>query len=493
MSQSQSVSSLDLIELNQLSKDELIGIVLAQQNIIDQLKQEINQLQKKIEKLKVSRDLDSKTSSKPPSTDLPKKSEKAKPSDDNQTSHKSKRKPGGQPGHPGKTRKGFARVDRTEILQPLQCSECGERKFKGEPVKVDSQQVAQLVERPIEVVEYHRYHCQCNRCGAITSATWSPKMIPGQDLGLKLQAFLGWLGNYGHLPYEKQQEMLWELGEIEIGLGTLVTTNQRVERAINPSVKELSEWLKATQPNLHVDETPWPVKGIKEWLWVFTNPVFCLFRAADTRSRAEVEDQLGRKYSGVLSSDDLSVYNGYPVIAQQKCLAHLRRHCQRLTKLSGKENQSIGQAFIDLIDEAFAAHGQWRQTQDDLSYRYWAVQFQAKVELTINKWITKAGSEAGKLLRSLKTKEQQWWYFLEHPEVPPDNNLAERSLRLAVTKRKVSGGSRSMNRFKHTANLLTVVQTCRRQGRSVIDFFEKALVAIASHSTCPSLVPISNT
>ena len=89
MSQSQSVSPLDLIDQNLLPKDELVGIVLAQQNIIDQLKQEINQLQKKIEKLKVSRDLDSKTSSKPPSTDLPKKSEKAKPSDDNQTSHKS--------------------------------------------------------------------------------------------------------------------------------------------------------------------------------------------------------------------------------------------------------------------------------------------------------------------------------------------------------------------------------------------------------------------
>ncbi|EKF03328.1 aconitate hydratase, partial [Tolypothrix sp. PCC 7601] len=50
-------------------------------------------------------------------------------------------------------------------------------------------------------------------------------------------------------------------------------------------------------------------------------------------------------------------------------------------------------------------------------------------------------------------------------------NQAERSLRLAVTKRKVSGGSRSMERFQHTANLLTVVQTCRRQSLSVIDFF----------------------
>ncbi len=73
-------------------------------------------------------------------------------------------------------------------------------------------------------------------------------------MGVKLQAFLGWLGNYGHLPYEKQQEMLWELGKIEIGLGTLVTTNQRVEQAINPNVEQLSEWVKREQPSIHVDE-----------------------------------------------------------------------------------------------------------------------------------------------------------------------------------------------------------------------------------------------
>ena len=60
-------------------------------------------------------------------------------------------------------------------------------------------------------------------------------------------------------------------------------------------------------------------------------------------------------------------------------------------------------------------------------------------------------------------------------EVPPDNNLAECSLRLPVTKRKVSGGSRSLSRFSHTASLLTVVQTCRFQERCVIDFFAEAL------------------
>jgi len=229
--------------LNQLSKKELVKILLAQQKIIENLTQQI-------EKLKFSLDLDSKTSSKPPSTDLLRKSEKAKKSEDAPRSEEKKRLPGGQPGHQGKTRQGFAQIDRIEILKPCSCSNCGQTELSNEPVVVETQQVAQLVSKPIEIVEYHRYHCQCDECGAITSASWSIDMIPGQDLGIKLQAFLAWLGNYGHLPYEKQQEMLWELGKIKIGLGTLVNTNQRLEQAIKPHVEELSKWLKTEQPSI---------------------------------------------------------------------------------------------------------------------------------------------------------------------------------------------------------------------------------------------------
>jgi len=132
-------------------------------------------------------------------------------------------------------------------------------------------------------VEYHRQTCICKNCGAAEVADWSPEIVPGQDIGIGLQAFLAWMNNYGHLSYEKQQELLWELGGIEIGLGTLVTTNERVVKAIAPSVDELKEWVKQTQPNIHVDETPWVVKGVKEWLWIFANTNFALFHAADTR------------------------------------------------------------------------------------------------------------------------------------------------------------------------------------------------------------------
>ena len=71
---------------------------------------------------------------------------------------------------------------------------------------------------------------------------------------------------------------------------------------------------------------------------------------------AELVEQLGEEFDGVLSTDDFSVYNGYPVTAQQKCLAHLRRHFKKVIQLSHGNNQVLGQAFLDLIDEAFVQH-----------------------------------------------------------------------------------------------------------------------------------------
>ena len=80
-------------------------------------------------------------------------------------------------------------------------------------------------------------------------------IVPGQDLNINLQALLVWLGNYGHLSYEKQQELVWELGAIEIGTGTLQKTNQRVAEAVKPAIDDLWEWATHRQ-NVHVDETP---------------------------------------------------------------------------------------------------------------------------------------------------------------------------------------------------------------------------------------------
>jgi transposase len=362
---------LDDESLLPLAPEQLVNIIIEQGRTIGKLNQRIVELEQEVEKLKVSRDLDSKTSSKPPSGEILKKSEK-KPEDNQEEDKTPKRKPGGQPGHQGQTRKGFDRVARREILRPQLCSDCGRSNLVPEPTKVEIQQVAQLVERPIEIVEYHRYTCTCQHCGRENTASWSADVVPGQDIGVRLQALLVWLNNYGHLPYAKQQELLWELGQIEIGVGTLVTTNERIDSAVAQSVNSLKQWIQQRQPNIPVDETPWVVKGVKEWLWIFANTDFALFHAADTRSPCELALILGGNYDGVVSSDDYSVYNGYEVKAQQKCLAHLRRHFKRLMVLPGLNNLEIGQVFVELIDEGFKNYAHFQQTQDVLAFLSWA-------------------------------------------------------------------------------------------------------------------------
>lgn len=480
MSEEQEIEILKAEILEQWSQSELVKLVLRQQKLIERL-------EKEIEKLKEKQPANSKTSSKPPSSDLMEKSEKAKVESEEELEEKKKPRPGGQPGHIGKTRKGFGRVDRYEISEPSECERCGSREL-SEIIGYQKQQVAGLAARPIEVVEYQRAKCQCLECGAEVIGAQASGIVPGQDLSINLQALLVWLGNYGHLSYEKQQELLWELGEIEIGVGTLQATNGRVAEVVAPVVDLLWAWAPL-QANVHVDETPWCVMGVKEWLWTATGKDFCLFHAADTRSRAELETMLGNEFAGVLSSDDFSVYNGCQVGAQQKCLAHLRRHFKKVLKITHGNNPIVATAFLALIDEAFLQHREWRHTQDSLAYANWVIDFKPRLAQLLCTWLGHVGYAAGLLLRSLRDKAHQWWYFLDHPEIPPDNNLAERSLRLAVTKRKVSGGSRSMSRFEQTADLLSVIQTCRFQGRRAMAFFRDVLSAHYHDFLMPSLIP----
>ena len=127
--------------LKQLATEKLVEMIVEQARAIEQLKSRVIELEQEIEKLKISRDLDSTTSSKPPSSDLLKKSEK-KLEAQIEFRETPKRKPGGQPRHPGKTRKGFGRVDRFEILRPQVCRCCGQGEFSGEPIKIDTQQGA---------------------------------------------------------------------------------------------------------------------------------------------------------------------------------------------------------------------------------------------------------------------------------------------------------------------------------------------------------------
>ena len=128
----------------------------------------------------------------------------------------------------------------------------------------------------------------------------------------------------------------------------------------------------------------------------------------------EIEDQLGAEYPGVIISDDLNVYNGYPYWLNKNAWPIYVARSQKLIKTPGQNNKSIGKALTELVDEGFKQHSLWRSQGNNQDYFHWAAQFKTKVKLTLQQWSQKAGYEAGKLLRNLKLKADQWWYFLDY-------------------------------------------------------------------------------
>src|SRR5437763_667009 len=85
--------------------------------------------------------------------------------------------------------------------------------------------------------------------------------------------------------------------------------------------------------------------------------------------------------------------------------------------------------------------------------------------------------------------EEALWTFVKTPGVEPTNNFMERLLRRAVLWRKRSFGCWSVSGCRFVERILTVVQTRRLQGQSVLEYLHDALLAHRKLQPCPRLVP----
>jgi transposase len=87
-------------------------------------------------------------------------------------------------------------------------------------------------------------------------------------------------------------------------------------------------------------------------------------------------------------------------------------------------------------------------------------------------------------------EHRQWlWMFLDHEDVEPTNNASERALRHAVIWRKLSFGTQSPAGSRFVETMLTVIESCRQQGRNVFEYGTAAVQAHFAHQPTPSLLP----
>lgn len=455
----------------------LIELLRQQQQQLEGQQQQIEKLSDEVSKLKHR---SSHNSSVPPSQDLLKK-----------PSRKQAGKPGKKRGpkydHPGSTRNGFGQANQIMRSSLETCPECGRgvRVVEQAPLKV--QQVADLVEEPIEIWEYQRPKYHCDECGwsGYGPLPWGVK--EGFSYGARLSSIVGWLGYGGNLTWHKQRYVVESLFKVPISQGSLAKMHQWFQESLEPSYQQWLKWVQ--EPGVRcVDETTYLIDGIKHWLWVATSDQVCVLLLAPTRSSAELKQLLGEDFEGILTSDCFSAYNPQTATAKQKCLTHLERDLRALETSRFASNRDFSSRTSDILKSARLAHcdyhsGQLSLEQLHASRRQFESQLQAVLDTP-----PPTGWPADAQRRSLRIYKYwfDWFTFLSHPEVKPDNNDAERALRPVVVHRKVSGTARSNWGAKLVAQMFSFLETMRLQGVNAVEaLFEK--LSLASRSP-PHLV-----
>jgi transposase len=421
----------------------------------------------------------SRNSHQPPSTDRPRRPRR-KPTG---------RSRGAQPGHPGVAREGFAVVDRHVELPVETCGRCGNSlaDVPAQPGRLH--QVAEWVSRPVEVVEYHHPVKCCPHCRARVEAPYPDGVLPGSHVGPRLIAMWGLFNRWGFTSIEKLAHLFTEDFGLPMPAGSIENGLLRLHAALREPYDELGRALKQA-PLLHIDETGWWVRGREHRVWGLATEDFGYFAVSRHKNREFLESLIGPAdaFSGVVVTDFYDVYNVY---GGQRCLAHLRRELEALAEEPDAECRVFAGEVVAFLDRGYALWRAYEQGPDAFTAsREAARQLREECRAFLNGLPERVPDPVRLLRTRMRDYEQEIWYFLDHPGVPPDNNLVERALRPIVTYRKVSGGSQSDWGAELTVRVHTVLDTCRKQGRDPVDFMVQALLASArpDHYTFPSLL-----
>lgn len=426
----------------------------------------------------------SRNSSKPPSSDPPQLKPRA-------AKAPTGRKSGGQPGHEGHGRKlrPEGEVDLIIDVRPESCGQCGTL-LLGEDAAPERHQVTELPRLSPVVTEYRRHCLWCVACGAQTQAAW-PVTMPMGSFGPRVQATVGYLTGRIGASQREVQNILATLYQTEVSVGGIGALEQAVSTALATPVKEAERYVQR-QPVRNADETSWPEKGKRRWLWISETPLITIFRVLKTRGAAGAKDLLGEVVWGIIGTDHYAGYHWIDPRQRQLCWAHLKREFIAWSERTG-ETARIGLALLAVEKQLFMW---WYRVRDGtLAWADFQVAMQplmARVKILLQEGMAGADAKAQGTCRNLLTREAALWTFVWEPGVEPTNNAAERPLRRAVLWRRRSFGTQSEAGSQFVERILTAVTTLRQQRRDVLDYLTAACTAAICRTPAPALLPLTS-
>jgi transposase len=376
-------------------------------------------------------------------------------------------------------------VQQTIPCKPTQCRACGHTLHGDDPEPL-RHQVADIPPVQPEVIEYRLHRLTCPKCQTQTCGHL-PDGVPEGAFGPRLQALSSVLSGAYRLSKRAVASLLGDLFSLSISTGMIVKLQEQTAEILAEPVQQAQQYVQQRPAN--VDETSWKHQRGKAWLWVAVTSLVTVFLISRRRDAVALRHLVGEQVEYVITSDRFQTYETIPLEHRQVCWAHLRRDFQALIDRGGA-GAAIGRELLLLSDDLFffwprVREGTWSREQ----FQRWLNRWRPEWEQAVRAGTVCACRRAQTLCRELQRLEATLWRFAEQEGVEPTNNAAEQALRAAVCWRKTSYGTQSEAGRRFVERILTVVTSCRQQGRNVLAYVTACCRASLQHTPLPSLLP----
>ncbi len=392
---------------------------------------------------------DSRTSSKPPSTDKKEKRENSRPG-------------GAKLGHEPHNRRLTDNPDEFRDHVPNACERCGgsfasdaERELIGEYDEIEIPPVKPYV------IRHRRFTCRCAHCGAAAKAP-APAVATTTPFGPRIHALAIYLKGFQALSYERLRGLLRDAFGLDVSEGALMNMFIRSHPGFEIEAEKAKAILRAAKV-VASDETGVRIEGTNSYHWVFHCKDAVVHRPDYSRAARVVDETMAGHVPKVWISDRYSAQQNHGE-RHQTCLAHLARDTAFALEHGSDDlplrfKLWLGKAF-DLAQGItdFAASTLARKKRD--LERGLAVLLNAPTGCDL----------ARELQAKIGRARDQLLTFCHYPgEVDPTNNGSERKLRPCVIQRKVTNGYRAMWAAEAEADVRTTVDTARLEGANPFD------------------------
>lgn len=418
-------------KLRKFSKSKLIDITISQSEIICKL---IDRL-KKVEAM--LRQLDNHNT--PSSKKRFKKNTRDKSSSQDKT-----RFPGRENGHIGA---GIKLPEPDKVIEHTLNQP--DLRYIGKQTKT----VIDFVDNPIQVTK-HIIHLYEDAEGTLVF----PEVdLPSGIYGKNIQAFVSLLKSKLGASHEGISEFITSIRD---DLSFCPATSLSITNGIAEALASEREGILQEVRNAlycNADETGLRQDGINGYVWVFCTPTNVIYETDLSRSNEVPKRVLGENYDNIVVVDGWQGYNGYK---RQRCWVKLLREGDALA-----EDNEEAKLQVDLLHEMYKKAIEAKKKPPDERIQFVRkMNGCTKLPHIINVLATKKGCH--ELASKLENARPYLFTGVIHPEVPLDNNHAERMLRKIVVHRKLMGCIRNEKGQIFIQNVMSAVQTWRLQGRN---------------------------